>query len=642
MVRRLLSVLAIAGIAALLGSGPALADQFAVTGTTDDGGTCTGGPSWTCTTLRSAIDAANGNGTDDEILLEAPGTYRLNSTLTLLHNVIIAGQGPRVTQIDGDGEFQVLVVELGVSASIFNVAIQNGNGGDGFGGNIHNRGDLTLLFTRITGGHAAQGGGIASREGSSLAVFYSLVDHNVADLGGGIDVSGTGGTDSNPSQLDVSDSTFAFNSSSNQGGGIRVEGAVDAVLLNTTIARSTSGGGIAITDAQQGDVQLYGSLLSGNVPENCPSAAKPIDEQYNLDEDTSCALDDPSSLSDVSPDLSDDLQDAGGPTDVFTFPATSPAVDLVRQCVSAIDQRGFQRSGTSEQPCDAGAYEQSAQGPPAPSISSGPSGTTTASSASFSFSTADSTATFVCQLTGPGHPGGYQPCTSPQSYSGLAPGDYAFAVAIADPTGQPSGQPTVRTFRVSAPAAPTPVPTPSPTPTPTATPVPQQSVAGKVVSGKILVKTPGGKFVPLDPTKPIPNGSEIDATHGKVELTALQKKGGALEKATFYDGIFKVTQTKTTTDLTLSQPLAPCGKRAAAAAKKPKTRKLWGDGSGSFRTRGQYSAATVRGTRWLVQDSCKGTLTQVDQGRRLRLRQRQAQDDRRSGPGRQYLARARR
>ena len=49
-------------------------------------------------------------------------------------------------------------------------------------------------------------------------------------------------------------------------------------------------------------------------------------------------------------------------------------------------------------------------------------------------------------------------------------------------------------------------------------------------------------------------------------------------------------------------------------AKKPKTRKLWGDGSGSFRTRGQYSAATVRGTQWLVQDSCAGTLTQVKKG----------------------------
>ena len=33
-----------------------------------------------------------------------------------------------------------------------------------------------------------------------------------------------------------------------------------------------------------------------------------------------------------------------------------------------------------------------------------------------------------------------------------------------------------------------------------------------------------------------------------------------------------------------------------------------------FRTTGNYSAATVRGTEWLVQDSCSGTLTRVTQG----------------------------
>jgi len=44
------------------------------------------------------------------------------------------------------------------------------------------------------------------------------------------------------------------------------------------------------------------------------------------------------------------------------------------------------------------------------------------------------------------------------------------------------------------------------------------------------------------------------------------------------------------------------------------TRKLWGDGAGSFRTRGQYSAAPVRGTKWFVQDSCAGTLTKVTKG----------------------------
>src|SRR3954468_320449 len=156
-----------------------------------------------------------------------------------------------------------------------------------------------------------------------------------------------------------------------------------------------------------------------------------------------------------------------------------------------------------------------------------------------------------------------------------------------------------------------------PPPPPAATPVAGKSVAGAVVVGKVLVKTPGGKFVALDPTKPIPLGSTIDAKDGTIELTAQQKANGKTQTAKFFEGVFKVTQTESTTDLTLNEALAKCPKKRsahAAAKKKPKTRKLWGDGSGSFRTRGQYSAATVRGTRWLVQDGCAGTLTRVKRG----------------------------
>ena len=41
---------------------------------------------------------------------------------------------------------------------------------------------------------------------------------------------------------------------------------------------------------------------------------------------------------------------------------------------------------------------------------------------------------------------------------------------------------------------------------------------------------------------------------------------------------------------------------------------LWGSGKGKFRTSGKYSSATVRGTIWLVQDRCEGTLTKVSRG----------------------------
>jgi ferric-dicitrate binding protein FerR (iron transport regulator) len=56
------------------------------------------------------------------------------------------------------------------------------------------------------------------------------------------------------------------------------------------------------------------------------------------------------------------------------------------------------------------------------------------------------------------------------------------------------------------------------------------------------------------------------------------------------------------------------GKKATIAAKRKKKRRLWGDGSGRFRTEGEYSSATVRGTKWLVEDRCKTTLTRVTKG----------------------------
>jgi hypothetical protein len=65
---------------------------------------------------------------------------------------------------------------------------------------------------------------------------------------------------------------------------------------------------------------------------------------------------------------------------------------------------------------------------------------------------------------------------------------------------------------------------------------------------------------------------------------------------------------------------ARCGRSLKAAAsaadrKRKPVRSLWGrDHSGRFRTHGRDSVATVRGTTWLTQDRCDGTLTVVKSG----------------------------
>jgi hypothetical protein len=149
-----------------------------------------------------------------------------------------------------------------------------------------------------------------------------------------------------------------------------------------------------------------------------------------------------------------------------------------------------------------------------------------------------------------------------------------------------------------------------------------QNVVVKPVSGVVKVKLKGtNRFVALPADGKIPLGSQIDVTKGKITLTSVPKAGGKPETATFYAGIFKITQVRGITNLTLSQPLA-CTKKAKASAaakkgkkaKKVKKRRLWGSGKGSFRTTGRYSAATIRGTTWLVQDTCTSTLTKVRHG----------------------------
>jgi hypothetical protein len=139
-------------------------------------------------------------------------------------------------------------------------------------------------------------------------------------------------------------------------------------------------------------------------------------------------------------------------------------------------------------------------------------------------------------------------------------------------------------------------------------------VAGRV-SGTIRFRKPGAKsFVTLGAAdQALPLGSTLDTTHGVMELSSVPNAGAGAQTSRFYSGLFKVTQPGGVTDLRLTQPLASCH-GASAAAKKARTRRLWGSGKGSFRVSGQYSAATVRGTKWLVQDTCAGTLTRVVSG----------------------------
>jgi large repetitive protein len=107
---------------------------------------------------------------------------------------------------------------------------------------------------------------------------------------------------------------------------------------------------------------------------------------------------------------------------------------------------------------------------PHTSITAGPSASTTATSATFSFASSKTGSTFQCQLDGSAWTG----CSSPASYTGLAVGAHTFTVRATDSLGNVDPSPASLSWTIVTPQPPsggTPPPS-SPAPPPGTTPPP--------------------------------------------------------------------------------------------------------------------------------------------------------------------------
>ena len=163
-----------------------------------------------------------------------------------------------------------------------------------------------------------------------------------------------------------------------------------------------------------------------------------------------------------------------------------------------------------------------------------------------------------------------------------------------------------------------PPPPPPPPPPVIPTPVNGKSVTVALKSGRVLIKLPGSnKFVPLGDLRSIPVGSIVDATNGRVTLTSVDANG-VEQSADFYEGRFQISQAAGGALVTLrlrGGDFSSCPKAGSSArASKRSGRRLWGSGSGRFRTQGNFGSASVRGTIWLTADQCKGTFFKVKRG----------------------------
>lgn len=138
--------------------------------------------------------------------------------------------------------------------------------------------------------------------------------------------------------------------------------------------------------------------------------------------------------------------------------------------------------------------------------------------------------------------------------------------------------------------------------------------------GRVYVRPDGvRRYRRLQRTERLPVGTTVDAQEGAVALVVADDDDGGTSRAVFSAGKFTVTQPAEREPVTTLKLTGPslrdvCGAASASGRQRKRVRLLWGDGHGSFRTAGHYSAATVRGTRWLTEDRCDGTLTRVVRG----------------------------
>jgi hypothetical protein len=206
---------------------------------------------------------------------------------------------------------------------------------------------------------------------------------------------------------------------------------------------------------------------------------------------------------------------------------------------------------------------------------------------------------------------------------------------------------TVNATRAPVTEPPPPPTTPTPSTDPNdGIPNPNETVVVEELSGTVKVKLPGSNtYVDLASltARELPNGTLVDATKGRFGLT-VAAADGTTSTTEFYEGIAEINQIAPgrspaavaadpgVTELALAGGDfgKPCTTALAKATPKKKAkrktlaleqqkpvkpvRRLWGNGSGSFRTKGRFASATVRGTIWLTEDYCNGTLVRVQRG----------------------------
>jgi hypothetical protein len=165
-----------------------------------------------------------------------------------------------------------------------------------------------------------------------------------------------------------------------------------------------------------------------------------------------------------------------------------------------------------------------------------------------------------------------------------------------------------------------------------APPVLGASIDATPIAGTVLVRLAGQRdFVPLAAATNLPLGTEFDTTKGTVSIEFATGVGDP-HSTEVSKGLFITRQAQATgspLQLDLSGQLRGCprpGRPSASAgptavAARTSTRQVSVRAKGPVKSKGRYGAATVRGTAWIMKETCNttrpfrsGTLVVVTEG----------------------------
>jgi hypothetical protein len=599
------------------------------------------------------LKIAGGTANADELNLG--GDIRNTETLVLIEDWITAG----TAYLGGGIGNEAGTVDLNSSL----VSGNHASLGNGEGGGIVNY-----------GAYCPSGCGESTR--AILALEDSTVAGNDARLGAGILSESEGGSP-DENEVSVIDSTIAYNKTQEEpacgvecvalgpGAGLAVkEGTIDVSGSIVADNTETTAGTVTDTNCSATSpatiVSVFGYDLTNTGEADChfmpPGSLQNTSPGFS----------------------STEPKDNGGNTDTLAPEPDSPAVNAIPTSetvlCSGADQRGIVRPQGSG--CDIGAVElASAEPPPPPPPPPPPSPApptlvttsppTVLSTTSAAFTTTvnpEGLATEVHFEYGPVLPGLAEAAAI--TYGSVTPNqpvgaDFANHTVTATVTGLlPNVTYNVRAVATNSAGTAT---GPNQTLATPADPPPPPPVLGKAVnvapvSGIVYIELPPGatlasaasvspfssfaleaqavaaltkglSFIPLTEARQIPVGSILETTHGVVGITTATtaSRKGKLQSGDFGAGIFKSLQGRRQRGLTdldiidnfsANKVCATLGK-ARIASRHPSSRtlgRLNASGHGNFTARGQYSAATVRGTVWSVANQCDGTLTHVKRG----------------------------